>query len=120
VAENRKHIKRRRVPRREFRRKVGLLIKGNYHVNTAIQLGEGGMMAHSHVRLKNGQRLVIAFRVPGCEETVVRAIVRYEMEQNTIWGRQYGLEFENLDFRVRREIRNYVASKSEAEYQRAG
>lgn len=120
MSESRQYIKRRRVPRREFRRKVGLLIKGNYHVNTAIQVSEGGMMIHSHMKLTKEQRLVIAFRIPGCEETVVRAIVRYETEHNTIWGRQYGVKFENLEFRVRREIRNYVASKSEAEYQRAG
>ncbi|MCB0407546.1 MAG: PilZ domain-containing protein [Bdellovibrionales bacterium] len=117
---SREYIKRRRVPRREFKKKVGLLIGGNYHVNVAVQIGEGGLMTHSLDPLQKGQRLVVAFRLPGKQETVVRAIVRYIIEDNGPFGNKYGVEFENLEFRVRREIRNYVASKSEAEYKRSG
>ena len=118
--ESRKYIKRRRVPRREFKRKVGLLISGEYHVNFASQIGEGGMMIFSLSPLTVGQQLVIAFRLPGCEETVVRATVRYCNDQVTDQGSSYGVEFENLEFKVRRQIRTYVASKSEDEYFRAG
>lgn len=120
MSERRDYIKRRRVPRREFKKKVGLLIAGEYHVNLATQIGEGGMMVHSHLKMKKGQRLVVIFKLPGSMETVVRAIVRYELDQPSPFGSNYGIEFENLEFKVRREIRNYVASKSEAEYQRAG
>ena len=120
MSENRDYIKRRRVPRREFKKKVGLLIKGDYHVNVATQIGEGGMMIHSHVKMEKGQRLVVIFRLPECEETVVRAVVRYELDKPSPFGSNYGIEFENLEFKMRRQIRNYVASKSEAEYQRAG
>lgn len=120
MAEERKYIKRRRVPRREFRRKVGLLIGGKYNVNLASQIGEGGMMIFSHQPLEIDQQIVIAFRLPESDETVVRATVRYFAEEVTAHGKCYGVEFDNLEFRVRRLIRTYVASKSEDEYFRVG
>ncbi len=120
MSESRSYIKRRRVPRREFKKKVGLLIAGDYHVNIATQIGEGGMMLHSHLQMVKGQKLVVIFRLPDRQETVVRAIVRYQLNEPSPFGARYGIEFENLEFKARREIRNYVASKSEAEYERAG
>lgn len=120
MSDKRDYIKRRRVPRREFKKKVGILVSGEYYVNFATQIGEGGMMIHSSVPLTKGQRIVISFRLPNCQETVVRAIVRYFIDEPSGHGGRYGIEFENLEFKMRREIRNFVASKSEAEYKRAG
>lgn len=112
-------IKRRRVPRRDYDNSVGVLVLGRYFICRAHQIGEGGMMLEMSESLKEGQRLVVTFKLPQAPPVVVLAIVRYRLEKANGSDLKYGVEFLNLDFQARREIRNYVASKSEAEYKKA-
>lgn len=108
-------IRRRRVPRRDFHRRVGLLIRGQYLISRAAQLGEGGMMVYSPTPLKLGQAVVVSFKLPDKAPDIVRAVVRYILPPERGQGPRYGIEFANLDFNVKRDIRNYVAAKSAAE-----
>lgn len=108
--------KRRRVPRRVFTRRIGLLVDGEYHINRSHEVGEGGMLFSSDVPLAEGKSLLISFQVPGNVHVIVRAKVRYlvaSKEGNS--GHRYGAEFETIDFASKRLIRNYVASKSAVE-----
>lgn len=102
-------IKRRRVPRREFNRRVGLLVRGRYHVSRAVQISEGGMMTYSLEPLVVGQKVVLSFKLPGTPAEIVMATVRYVMPAQAGLGERYGMEFSVLDFNVKRVIRNYVA-----------
>jgi len=91
---------------------VGLLIKGKYHINTAVEIGEGGMMILSDVPLKDGDRLVVTFNIPGVIHVVMGATVRYRIEPDSEFSQiRYGLHFDHIDFKTRRKIRNYVASR---------
>ena len=100
---------RRRVPRRRIRAMVGLLHKGEYNVFQALQLGEGGLLIDSSKELELGDRLVLTFRIPFGPTVVATATVRYRLEEN---ASNYGVEFLNLDFTIRRAIRNFVASQT--------
>ena len=106
---------RRRVPRRDFGRKIGVLVKGHYHLSTSLQIGEGGMMIYSKDALIVDQRVVVSFRFPFSKPRVVTAIVRYVLPAKKGQKANYGLEFINLEFDVRREIRNYVALQTQKE-----
>ena len=115
MGENRSYVKRRRVPRRVFRRNVGLLVSGQYSINQALQIGEGGMMVYSQIPLKEGQKLVVAFGLPGMAHIVVRATVRYIVSGEADVPTSYGVQFDEIDFNAKRLIRNYVASKGAKE-----
>ena len=104
-------IRRRRVPRREFHRRIGLLVKGEYHISRAVQIGEGGMMVYSAVPLMIGQKVVISFKLSGHPPDVVLACVRYILPAEKNLNERYGLEFLNLDFNIKRGVRNYVATQ---------
>lgn len=105
-------VRRRRVPRREFQRRIGVLVKGRYHVSRCVQIGEGGIMIYSADNLSVGQRVVLSFKLPGQAPTVVSAAVRYILPEQLGIKERYGLEFINLNFEVKREIRNYVAMQN--------
>ncbi len=102
-------IRRRRVPRRDYTHRIGLLIAGQYHITRAMQIGEGGMMFYSAVKMRIGQRLVLTFKLPGQNPEVVMGCVRYILQPDQTGQERYGIEFLNLDFNVKREVRNYVA-----------
>ena len=115
--EDRKFVKKRRVPRRAFVRNVGLLVSGKYVLGAGLEVGEGGMMISTDQTLAEGSYALITFKLPNYEPTVVKAVVRYSLgkdEERAGWHK-FGLEFINLDFYAKREIRNYVASKSALE-----
>ncbi|MCC7404788.1 MAG: PilZ domain-containing protein [Bdellovibrionales bacterium] len=104
-------IRRRRVPRRTFLARVGLLIGGEYQLGRCFEIGEGGMLLACVGSLEVGRRVVVTFRIPGSGHTVVRGEVRY-IQPGT--GR-IGIEFLNLDFNMKRAIRTFVASKTDAD-----
>lgn len=110
-------LKKRRVPRRAYESSIGLLIRGQYTISRAYQIGEGGMMIASPVKLVQGQNVVVTFKLPQVSPTVVRGVVRYELSEEQCQGDyRYGIEFINLGFLEKREVRNYVAEKSMAEF----
>jgi hypothetical protein len=105
---------RRRVPRRLFESPVGLLVHGNYSVERSFQVGEGGIMVSSKMPLEIGHQLVASFFLKG-KTMIVRGIVRNTLPAKGHLPIRYGLEFVNLEFQYKREIRNFVASASNME-----
>lgn len=105
--------RRRRVPRREFNRNIGVLFHGRFTVCQAFQIGEGGLLIAHPINLNIGDTVVVSFKLPNYIPDVVRAVVRYVLEAKGSTPARYGIEFLNLDFTVRRQIRNYVASQIE-------
>lgn len=112
-------IKKRRVPRRDFERNVGVLVKGQYKICRALQVGEGGMMLEMPESLSIGQKLVVTFKLPKATPAIVRGTIRYAIKSESGESYKFGIEFERVEFKARRDIRNYVASKSEEEYKKA-
>lgn len=115
---NRADLKRRRVPRRAFEGPVGVLVSGSYGVQTAFQVGEGGMMISCREELEIGTRMVISFFLKPEVPVIVRAVVRNILPAEGDLPERYGVEFANLAFTYKREIRNFVASGTEALHQK--
>ena len=105
-------FKRRKVPRRAIENRIGLLANGKYFLSWAYEIGEGGMLVASQVPLKIEQTIVITFRIPGVVHKVLMGKVVYEKLHVDSRGEsyRYGVQFENVDFEVKRRIRNFVAS----------
>ena len=68
-------------------------------------------MLHSATVMQVGDRVVLTFKPPGVDQTVVQAIIRFGMKDEGSKGYKYGLEFVNLEFQAKRQIRGYVASR---------
>jgi hypothetical protein len=58
-----------------------------------------------------GQRVVLSFKLPSHPPEVVTGVIRYVLPAQMGMGERYGLEFINLDFNIKRKIRNYVATQ---------
>jgi hypothetical protein len=106
-------VARRRVPRRPIQIAVGLLAKGIYYISRAHELGEGGMLIESQNPLGIGQHIVVTIRIPGILQGAIVCKVDYELAA-TIKGaaNRYGVLFEDVEFDLKRKIRNFVASNS--------
>lgn len=116
VKEENPGISRRRVPRRSFFSPVGVLVGGQYAVERAYQLGEGGMMIDfSRRELQEGQHLAVSFPLPGGLIVIVRGIVRAIIPSKGGHPKRYGLEFVSLAFNYKRAIRNFVAAATREE-----
>ena len=104
---------RRRVPRRPIDLRVGLLVKGEYFLSLAYEIGEGGMLISSPRDLIEGQKVVVTFNRPDIvSASVLSHVVYLQSKQETGTRRRYGLQFEQIDFEVKRKIRNFVASNA--------
>lgn len=112
---------RRRVPRRKFDTSVGLLIKGTYIMARSFQVGEGGMMFSSKTKLASGDLVVVSFCLNLGSLIVVRGIIRSVIPADASKGypERYGIEFQNLGFQFKREIRNFVAAATRVDGQLA-
>ncbi len=106
---------RRRIPRRNFETSMGLLIRGQYEVARTFQISEGGAMVTSTVELKIGDQMVANFFITRYVSIIVRAIVRSVVPPKDKLPLRYGIEFLDLGFQFKREIRNYVAAATYAE-----
>lgn len=103
---------KRRVPRKKVSRPVGLLSQGQYSLGRILQVGEGGLMILSSVKFKPSDRILATFSLKGDRFITSKATILYELD--SINGQyQFGVEFDELPFMARREIRSFVASHSE-------
>lgn len=101
---------RRRVPRRHFETSVGCMVAGQYEIAQSYQVGEGGMMISYSKKLTPGQNMILSFFVVGAVAVIVRGEVRNVVPADASLPERYGIEFVNLAFHFKREIRNFVAS----------
>ena len=110
VDELREQLKRRRVPRRPVHSPVGVLYKGEYQIATCFEIGEGGMLINSNVKIQQDDSVVVTLLIPGVMDGVMIGKVVYAMASEKQEHARYGIMFEIIDFEVKRRIRNYVAS----------
>lgn len=101
---------RRRVPRRSFDAAVGILLHGKYGLQRSWQVGEGGMMISCNQKITVGTLMVLNFYLPSGAIVMVRGVVRNVVPPAKSFPERYGVEFLNLGFQYKREIRNFVAA----------
>jgi hypothetical protein len=104
-------IEKRKYPRRLFEAKVGVMIQGNYFIESSFELGEKGLLFETSVALKNQENMVISFVIPGGYVVMTRAQVRYQIKKGDV--AKVGVEFTNITFEDRRKVRDYIAQRKE-------
>ena len=107
-------IDARRTPRRVFNRAIGILQGGQYAIQQALQLSEGGMLFMSDFVFAKDAHIVATLVLPGGDTLVVRGQILYSKPA----GRsklQYGVRFDGVGIQHKRMIRNYVSAKTQAE-----
>lgn len=101
---------RRRVPRRNFEAPVGVLLNGKFSMERTYQVGEGGVMISCQRGIKVGTQVVTNFYLNTSLLIIVRGVVRAIIPAQGQLPERYGIEYLNLGFHYRREIRNFVAA----------
>ena len=108
-----KGIDARRTPRRVFNRAVGILFGGDYSIQQALQLSEGGMLYSSAIKRQTGDHILVTIVLPN-GNLVVRGEILYG--KPAAGGvSQYGVRFDGVALHHKRMIRNYVSAKTQAE-----
>lgn len=105
---------RRQYPRREMKRKVGVLCDGSYFVCNSGEVGEGGMSISTEYVLTEGHELVVSFQIPGGDFAFLRAVVRSTNKKEGDEFVTHGLSFSSVDFSLKRQIRTFVSARSDS------
>lgn len=90
---------------------------GTYTVERAYQVGEGGMMISCEAGLAIGTLVVLSFYLSSGVIILVRGVVRNVVPPKDGHPVRYGVEFLNLGFQYKREIRNFVAAATRVDGQ---
>ena len=106
---------RRKYPRRQFRRKLGVLIEGRYWMGNGVEIGEGGVSFLLGQNLADGKHIVLNFQIPGGGFISVQGEVKNIRKQQASGLYTYGISFRTLKFESKREIRAYVSARQETE-----
>lgn len=101
---------RRRHPRKEFKRDLGVLYYGFYVLEKATDISESGMSFTSERDIPVGGNVVLTFQIPGGTLVAVTAVVRGHFK--TTDGKvRMGCAYKNIRFECKREIRNFVSAR---------
>lgn len=114
-AEINNPLLRRKYPRRQFRRKLGVLFDGKYWMGTGLEIGEGGVSFSLGQVFEEGRSIVVNFQVPDGAFVSVQAEIKNIKKQKNGTMYSYGVNFKTLKFEHKREIRAYVSGRSESE-----
>ncbi|MGZ3772613.1 MAG: PilZ domain-containing protein [Pseudobdellovibrionaceae bacterium] len=106
---------RRQYPRREMKRKVGVLCSGTYFVCDSGEIGEGGMSVIADYVLTEGCQLVVSFQLPGSDFIFLRATVRSAEKREGDSRVTHGLSFKDIEFSVKRQIRSFVSARADVQ-----
>ncbi len=107
---------RRKYPRRQFVRTIGILSAGVYYISKSCEIGEGGLSFVISGDVALHDEVILSFYIPGKELIVVRAAIRATNKDKTSGGFIIGCHFENLKFEHKRLIRTFVSEKTEMEF----
>lgn len=102
---------RRRFPRRDFKRKLGVLYRGEYFIAQTEEIGEGGMSFQSEFIVDEGADIVVNFQIPNGDFVSVKAEVKSSKRKGDMVF--HGVSFYDIEFGKRRQIRMYVSSQSD-------
>ena len=102
---------RRKYPRRELRKSIGVLSRGTYFIGHSTEIGEGGISVSSDLLLTEGTCVLVNFQIPGGSFVSLRAMVRSTKKEEAGLI-THGLSFENISFSSKRQIRAYVSART--------
>lgn len=102
---------RRKFPRREMKRKIGVMCAGQYFLAESAEIGEGGMAFQSEFLLNEGDLIVVSFQIPGGDFLSVRGEVRTSQKKDSGDFVIHGVSFTNIEFAHKRQIRTFVSDR---------
>jgi hypothetical protein len=121
---------RRKYPRRNLSRPVGVLFHGRYFLCSAMDVSESGVSiditaahnAETCLALQNDDDVLVTFKLPSSEFIVARAVVhgkKHGLQSVPVLKdkprQQVALSFHELTLHQRRLIRDFVSSKAAGE-----
>ena len=106
---------KRKFPRRKFRRAMGFLFNGDYHLGTGDEIGEGGLSLRLQQDFPVGKEAVLSFQLPGGSFVCVRIEIRNAQKNSRTGQVLIGCLFKNIKFERKREIRSYVSARTETD-----
>ncbi|MCX7979323.1 MAG: PilZ domain-containing protein [Bdellovibrionaceae bacterium] len=106
---------RRRFPRRALSAQVGVLHRGHYFIARSHEIGEGGMALVLDSPLAQGDLVVVSVQIPSGDFVSLRGEIRSTQRDPDSGNYIQGVAFTNIKFSHKRQIRAYVASRSEKE-----
>lgn len=81
------------------------------------QIGEGGMMIATPKTLRPEERILLTFHSPDGKIVITQGTLVYQVPNATRSEvERFGVEFQGVDYGLKRAIRNYVAAKSGDDY----
>jgi hypothetical protein len=114
-------ISSRKSPRRALKKKMGILMQGQFQIVDIHQLGEGGCLfsvpSTASQEIFEGP-VTVTLQVPGGGMFCTRADILYDrkIKHRDLKERTaYGCTFKDLPLHARRWVRNFVAAKTEKE-----
>ena len=101
---------RRRHPRKDFKREIGILYQGFYLIEYSTDLSESGISFISTREIPVGHQIVVTFQIPGGALISARAEIRghFKTKDGQI---RTGCSYKNIRFECKREIRNFVSAR---------
>lgn len=103
---------RRKFPRKELQKSVGVLSRGSYFIAHSTDIGEGGLSIRTDMVLNEGSQVIVSFQIPGGGFVSARAEVRSTQKKEETGEVVHGLSFENISFSSKRQIRAYVSART--------
>lgn len=104
---------RRQFPRRALQRKIGFLVRGEYHLGHCEEIGEGGISLVSDLWIDEGSAVVVSLQIPGGSFVSLQAMIK-SRRKNPVGEKStaiYGLSFTQIPFANKREIRVFVSAR---------
>ena len=101
---------RRRHPRKELKRDIGVLYQGFYIIEKSTDVSESGLSFVSSREIPVGDKIVVTFQIPGGTIVSVRSEVRGHFKTPTGQVRT-GCAYIDIRFEFKREIRNFVSAR---------
>jgi len=117
-SQNEIYADQRRVPRKKYDGYVSILHAARADLARGLELGEGGMMIESAMDLQVDDLIVVTFSVFKRDFLSIRAKVLYVTKQEVAknqFAYRCGVEFQNVQFAVKRTIRGFVSAQSNLE-----
>jgi hypothetical protein len=103
---------RRKFPRRDFPRGIGVLLGGVYSVQPGFEIGEGGISFLFPEAIAEDRMAVANFQIPGGGFASVIIDIRRCFVHDETGMTVVGCSFRDVTFEMKREIRTFVSARS--------
>jgi hypothetical protein len=99
----------RKFPRKNYKRLISVLYKGQYFTFQSIEISEGGLSFLSDLVLDSGVECVVNLQIPKGDFISLRATVRHSSKADGQLN--VGISFGQMAFSNKRQIRSFVAAR---------